>query len=43
LGVHRNTVAYRIGRLEALGDWDLSDPDLRFALGLATRVLRQSH
>jgi hypothetical protein len=39
LGVHRNTVAYRVGRLEALGGWDLSDPDLRFALGVATRVL----
>ena len=31
LGVHRNTVAYRVQRLEALGGWDLSDPDLRFA------------
>ena len=30
LGVHRNTVAYRVQRLEALGSWDLSDPDLRF-------------
>jgi PucR family transcriptional regulator, purine catabolism regulatory protein len=39
LGVHRNTVAYRVGRLEALGGWDLSDPDLRFALGVAARVL----
>ncbi|HSL34084.1 MAG TPA: helix-turn-helix domain-containing protein, partial [Candidatus Limnocylindrales bacterium] len=42
LGVHRNTVAYRVERLEALGAWDLSDPDLRFALGLAARVIRQS-
>jgi hypothetical protein len=25
--------------LEALGGWDLSDPDLRFALGVATRIL----
>jgi len=40
LGVHRNTVAYRVGRLEALGGWDLSDPDLRFALGVATRIVR---
>jgi hypothetical protein len=40
LGVHRNTVAYRIGRLEELGEWDLSDPDLRFALGLATRLVQ---
>jgi hypothetical protein len=42
LGVHRNTIAYRVGRLEHLGGWDLSDPDLRFALGLAARVFRQS-
>jgi PucR family transcriptional regulator, purine catabolism regulatory protein len=42
LGVHRNTVAYRIGRLETLGGWDLSDPDLRFALGVATRILPRS-
>ncbi len=41
LGVHRNTIAYRVGRLEALGGWDLADPDLRFALALAARVLRQ--
>ena len=34
-------VAYRVGRLEALGGWDLSDPDLRFALGVATRILRR--
>ena len=28
LGVHRNTVAHRIARLEQLADWDLADPDL---------------
>jgi hypothetical protein len=39
LGVHRNTIAYRVGRLEQLGGWDLSDPDLRFALSVATRIL----
>ena len=32
LGVHRNTVAYRVSRLEQLAGWDLADPDLRFAL-----------
>jgi PucR family transcriptional regulator, purine catabolism regulatory protein len=42
LGVHRNTIAYRVERLERLGGWDLADPDLRFALGLAARVIRQS-
>jgi DNA-binding PucR family transcriptional regulator len=40
LGVHRNTVAYRVARLEALGGWDLSDPDLRFALALAVRLVQ---
>ena len=42
LGVHRNTVAYRVSRLEALADWDLADPDLRFALELAVRVVQNA-
>jgi DNA-binding PucR family transcriptional regulator len=42
LGVHRNTVAYRIARLEELADWDLTDPDLRFALELAIRVVQNA-
>ena len=42
LRVHRNTVAYRVSRLEELGDWDLSDPDLRFALALAARIMRNA-
>jgi purine catabolism regulator len=42
LGVHRNTVAYRVARMEELTGWDLADPELRFALALAARVLRQS-
>lgn len=42
LGVHRNTVAYRVTRMEELAGWDLADPDLRFALSLAARVMRQS-
>jgi hypothetical protein len=41
LGVHRNTIAYRVERLQALGGWDLADPDLRFALGLAARLLQR--
>jgi hypothetical protein len=41
LGVHRNTIAYRTRRLEQLGDWDLSDPDLRLALLLATRIVQR--
>ena len=40
LGVHRNTVTYRIARLETLAEWDLADPDLRFALELAVRVVQ---
>ncbi len=42
LGVHRNTVAYRIHRLEQLGDWDLSDPDLRIALAVAVRLVQSA-
>ena len=42
LGVHRNTVAYRIGRIERLAAWDLSDPDLRFALALAARIVQNA-
>jgi hypothetical protein len=40
LAVHRNTIAYRLARLEALGGWDLSDPDLRLALAVASRLVR---
>ena len=42
LRVHRNTVAYRVARLEALGGWDLSDPDLRFALELGARLVQDA-
>jgi len=42
LGIHRNTVAYRVSRLEQLADWDLADPDLRFALELAARVVQNA-
>jgi PucR family transcriptional regulator, purine catabolism regulatory protein len=40
LGVHRNTVAYRAGRLEHLGGWDLRDPDLALALEIAVRIVQ---
>lgn len=43
LRVHRNTVAYRLARLEAMGGWDLADPDLRFALAMATRLVQDAH
>ncbi len=42
LGIHRNTVAYRVSRMEALAEWDLADPDLRFALELAVRVVQNA-
>ena len=43
LGVHRNTVAYRIRRIESLGGWDLQDPELRLALSIAVRVVQMAH
>ena len=42
LGVHRNTIAYRVTRLEQLADWDLGDPDLRFSLALAARLVHDA-
>lgn len=42
LRVHRNTLAYRVRRIEELTGWDLRDPDLRMVLGLALRIV-QSH
>jgi purine catabolism regulator len=40
LGVHRNTVAYRVRRIEEATGWRLSDPDLRFPLALALRCVQ---
>jgi hypothetical protein len=40
LGVHRNTVAYRLRRIETLTGWRLSDPDLRLAIGVAVRLVQ---
>ena len=42
LGIHRNTLAYRIGRLEAITGWRLDDADLRFALALAVRLVQNA-
>jgi purine catabolism regulator len=39
LGVHRNTTAYRLKRIEEVTGWDLREPDLRLALSLALRIL----
>lgn len=40
LGVHRNTVAYRLRRIEELTGWDLTDPDLRLAIAVAVRIVQ---
>ena len=40
LGVHRNTVAYRVGRIEAATGWSLEDDDLRFILLVAARLVQ---
>jgi len=40
LGVHRNTVAYRIRRIEEATGWRLADPDLRLPLALALRLVQ---
>jgi hypothetical protein len=42
LGIHRNTVAYRVQRLEERADWDLADPELRVAVLLAVRVMQNA-
>lgn len=39
LGVHRNTIAYRIRRIESVTGWQLADPELRFPLALALRFV----
>jgi PucR family transcriptional regulator, purine catabolism regulatory protein len=39
LGIHRNTLAYRIRRIEATTGWRLGDPDLRLALLLALELV----
>lgn len=41
LSVHRNTVAYRVRRIEALTGWRLDDPDLRLAVALALRLVQK--
>ena len=41
LGVHRNTVAYRIRRIEAVTGWRLADPELRLPLSIALRLVQR--
>lgn len=40
LGLHRNTVAARVTRIQELLGIDLSDPDVRLAVHLAVRAVR---
>ena len=40
LGVHRNTIAYRMSRIESTTGWRLDDPELRLALSLAVRLVQ---
>ena len=39
LGVHRNTIAYRVRRIEEATGWRLADPELRLPLALALRLV----
>jgi PucR C-terminal helix-turn-helix domain len=40
LGVHRNTIAYRLRRIEELTGWRLSDPEIRLPLAVALRLVQ---
>ena len=42
LGVHRNTVAYRMRAIEAATGWRLADPDLRLALAAAVELVQEA-
>ena len=41
LGVHRNTVAYRVRAIEAATGWQLSDPELRLPLAVAAGLVQE--
>ena len=41
LGVHRNTIAYRVRRIEQLTGWRLTDPELRLPLAVAIRLVQE--
>jgi PucR family transcriptional regulator, purine catabolism regulatory protein len=42
LGVHRNTIAYRVRRIEDLTGWRLADPELRVPLAVALRIVQDA-
>jgi DNA-binding PucR family transcriptional regulator len=39
LGIHRNTLEYRVGRIAQLAEMDLDNADNRLALELGVRLL----
>ncbi|MEA2674864.1 MAG: PucR family transcriptional regulator, purine catabolism regulatory protein [Chloroflexota bacterium] len=41
LGVHRNTIAYRLRRIEAATGWRLADPELRLPLAAALELVQE--
>ncbi|HEY4227996.1 MAG TPA: helix-turn-helix domain-containing protein [Candidatus Limnocylindrales bacterium] len=41
LGVHRNTIAYRLRRIEAATGWRLADPELRLPLAAALELVHE--
>ena len=41
LGVHRNTLLYRVSRIEDRTGWRLDDPELRLALSVAVRLVQK--
>jgi len=42
LGIHRNTLAYRIRRIEGATGWRLADPELRLPLAVAVRLVQSA-
>jgi hypothetical protein len=42
LGIHRNTLLYRVRRIEALTGWQLDDPQLRPALAIALYLVQSA-
>ena len=40
LGIHRNTLAYRLAAIERRTGWRMSDPLVRFGLALAVRFVQ---
>jgi DNA-binding PucR family transcriptional regulator len=41
LGVHRNTIAYRLRAIERRTGWRLSDPELRLPLSIAVELVHE--